>query len=84
MRGLAGEIMDGGFVTIDSGYVDESDEKEEQEGSEGTEYGEGEITGEGKESEGVQGQGDTIELPKSLRHGIFICPPAKLEDSLRR
>lgn len=39
---------------------------------------------EGDEGEEGEGENETIELPSSLRHGIYITPPAKLEEGLRR
>lgn len=83
VRGLAGSIMEEGFVTIDSQYQDKEREAEAEEGEGAVDGGaaaEGAAEGEGvRESEGLD-----IELPASLRHGIFITPPAKLEDGLRR
>lgn len=72
VRALAATVMEEGFVTVDSNYQ-EQDEDEEAEEGDAKEKGQEE----GKESL-------EIELPASLRHGIYICPPAKLEDSLRR
>ena len=85
MRALASSVMDGeqGFVTIDSGYQDQ-DQIEAEEGKdkeEAMEEGGVEVEGGGVDEEGEE---RAVELPLSLRHGIYICPPAKVEDGLRR
>ena len=79
------------FITVDNNSVAAADSSSEEGGEARDEAVEGgdatvdeEVEGGDKAAAAAVSTSVEIELPKSLRHGLFICPPAKVEDGLRR
>lgn len=70
-------------MTIDSSYTDE-EESSTAANEDEAEHETAAAATATQETNEQEGEVTAIELPSSLRHGIFITPPAKLEEGLRR